>query len=232
MDVKTIVEDAIREGGAAGLCNDDCGCGMDDFAPCGDGPYPDCVLAQVRSLGDDERIGDAGPGDWIYTPLVSEPGRTVAAETAIRQCQPPGWWGDQMVGHTRSQAARRAYLHADPNGYAYEHTLVAVAALGRLLATNEAVHHRNGDKTDNRWENREVLTRGDDNREHNMTRRRDERGRFVEKRAAGRLLDGRTWDEYPASSTIDSDDDGRHRRGKRGSVKQRGRAARREDPQC
>ena len=113
MDVKTIVENAILKAGAAGLCNDDCGCGMDDFAPCGDGPYPDCALAIARQLGDDERIGEVGPGDWIFTPLLSELRRTVAVEAAIMDCLPPGWWGDQTVRRARSQTARRAYLHAE-----------------------------------------------------------------------------------------------------------------------
>jgi len=37
---------------------------------------------------------------------------------------------------------------ADPNGYAYEHTLV-LAAAGVVLRPNQVAHHRNGDKTDN-----------------------------------------------------------------------------------
>ena len=34
-----------------GLCDgDDCGCLLDDFAPCGDGPYPSCQPARKVEL--------------------------------------------------------------------------------------------------------------------------------------------------------------------------------------
>jgi hypothetical protein len=46
MDVKTIVREYLIKHGHDGLCNEDCGCGLDDFAPCGEGPYPDCHAAR------------------------------------------------------------------------------------------------------------------------------------------------------------------------------------------
>lgn len=63
--------------------------------------------------------------------------------------------------------------------YAYEHTVVLMESLGRPLRTNETVHHKNGDRTDNRIENLELLTRSEHALEHAEVAVRDRIGRFV-----------------------------------------------------
>jgi len=74
------------------------------------------------------------------------------------------------VGHHLRQA----------HGYAYEHDLVAEKMLGRPLEANEVVHHRNGQRADNRPENLEVWTRSLHAREHsNHPGARDGFGRFT-----------------------------------------------------
>jgi HNH endonuclease len=85
----------------------------------------------------------------------------------------------------------RGHPLADPNGYAYEHAVVWCAAGNPRPPKGYAIHHRNHDKTDNRIENLELLRRGQHNAIHNVERGQDPNtGRFLGKKAAGRLLDG------------------------------------------
>jgi hypothetical protein len=44
MTVNGIVKEYLAKNGYDGLCNDDCGCGLDDLAPC-DNMSEDCMAA-------------------------------------------------------------------------------------------------------------------------------------------------------------------------------------------
>ncbi len=68
--VTEIVIKYLRENGFDGLCGDECGCGIEDLAPCQEG-WSECVPAHARILGPDEHLNDCGPGDTYYSPEKS-----------------------------------------------------------------------------------------------------------------------------------------------------------------
>ena len=46
MNCLDIIKKYLEDNGFDGLTTEVCGCGLDDFAPCGDGPLPICRPAK------------------------------------------------------------------------------------------------------------------------------------------------------------------------------------------
>lgn len=69
----------------------------------------------------------------------------------------PQWKGGKRIDKTGYVQIRRPeHPHAMVGGYMLEHRLVMESMIGRFLSTSETVHHKNGDRADNRPDNLEL----------------------------------------------------------------------------
>lgn len=100
---------------------------------------------------------------------VAPPGRRPSQSGSAN----PAWKGGRWTSSRGYVLVRVPPGHhlRQAHGGAYEHRLVAEEMLGRRITSDEIVHHRNGNKTDNRPENLEVMLRADHVRHHNAARR-------------------------------------------------------------
>ena len=102
-------------------------------------------------------------------------------ENHARSAKTGRWTEKKMIsttGHVKLRVGIRHPL-ADSNGYAYEHTVVWVAAGNSRPTPNTLLHHINGIKTDNRVENLEMLTRKEHNKIHNKEKQKNNKGQFM-----------------------------------------------------
>jgi hypothetical protein len=73
----------------------------------------------------------------------------------------PKWKGGICFDRNRKMIYSPNHPRCMNGVYVYEYILIAEEMLGRYLAKGEIVHHKNGDQTDNRPDNLEVITQSD-----------------------------------------------------------------------
>ena len=78
-----------------------------------------------------------------------------------------GWAYKKILdedGYVRVNAVKHPFQ--DGRVLIREHVMVMELTIGRRIGPNEIVHHKNGDRTDNRIENLELMKRGDHCKHH------------------------------------------------------------------
>jgi hypothetical protein len=91
----------------------------------------------------------------------------------------PNWRGGKTK-HSKGYIYVWCPTHhrADKHGYVFEHILVAEKMLGRPLAPDEVVDHRDGDKGNNHPSNLSVLKKRQHDRLETLLRPREANGRW------------------------------------------------------
>lgn len=83
--------------------------------------------------------------------------------SVYKHSKPYGSGTDWFVGkdgYVMRRASPNDACHPNYNGYIYQHRDVMSRIVGRPLTSDESVHHKNGDRSDNRPENLELWGKG------------------------------------------------------------------------
>jgi hypothetical protein len=98
---------------------------------------------------------------WRRVKRTGTPG-VVKSERGVHEVTADGW-EVRGAGHLNRGGYRVRMVPGHPNafrtGQILEHRLVMASHLGRPLRDDESVHHKNGNRLDNRIENLELKTR-------------------------------------------------------------------------
>lgn len=106
-------------------------------------------------------LGKRGPDSYLYGRKMSEEEKR---KRSISQKGPNSkLWGGGRKMHRLGYVLVYCPDHpqADRQGFVLEHRLVVENEIGRYLSKDEVIHHKNGNKEDNRIENLEIMSRAE-----------------------------------------------------------------------
>lgn len=103
--------------------------------------------------------------------LKCEPRFYIGGHQNIGKSKPSGinhykWKGGKIFRRGYVYLLIHGYPNTEMGRYIREHRYIMEQYLGRLLRRDEDVHHKNGDKLDNRIENLEVMTKSQHTKHH------------------------------------------------------------------
>ena len=116
-------------------------------------------------------LGKRGPDSYMYGRHRS-PESIEKMKRAISGANNYHWSGGRKK-HSGGYILAYAPDHPcrDKEGFVLEHRLVMERHIGRVLSDGEIVHHKNEDKSDNRIENLQIMTRDEHLRSHMRKRK-------------------------------------------------------------
>lgn len=171
-----------------------------------DGVLCQCGCGGVVNLDRKKRPCRFLPGHYSRTQAHRDVVASIDPERTRHVGAANGFW----KGGRSIDAQGYVVVRVGVNRVEREHRIVAEKMLGRPLADGEVVHHKNGNRQDNRPENLEVLPSQSDHMRHHMTtdeaRRRGRRGndaRYGRLAALAALAPPRASSDSPSSTTPD-----------------------------